>query len=268
MSFLERINGAFQNYLETEYEQAKKTYLFGILPFIKLALTILYLVTVNYIVDSYIAWSNIFLIFTLSSVCFRLNLKRYFKLVILIGLIFPVVVSFPLIFLTPGSTVWSWNVNGIIIRITDGGLIYARDFIIRMMANISVIAFFILSTPFSHIIHVLKQIRIPSLFITMLVLTYRYFFLTFEQLVKILRAEDCRRSGKYTFKKRFSHLGTIFGMLLLRSIKRGERVQRSMMARGFSGTLPVLKFKAHHWYSILYLTGYLSINLIIIFIFI
>lgn len=268
MSFLERINGAFQNYLETEYEQAKKTYLFGIHPFIKLALTILYLVTVNYIVDSHVAWSIIFLFFTFSSVCFRLNLKRYLKLIIFIGFIFPAVVSFPLIFLTPGSAVWSWKINSLLIRITDSGLIYARDFIIRMMANISLIAFFILSTPFSHVIHVLKQIRIPSLFITMLVLTYRYFFLTFEQLVKILRAENCRRSEKYTFKKRFSHLGTIFGMLLLRSIKRGERVQRSMMARGFSGTLPVLKFKARPWYSTFYFAVYLSINLIIIFIFI
>ena len=240
--FLERVNGTFQDYLETENIQSQKTLIYNVHPLVKLVCAILLIIQTNYLNTTFISHIFIILILLTTSILLQINLKRQLNMLFFIGILFPLVISLPLIFLESGNTVFSMG-NTFKIIITDAGLIKARNFILRLLANTIIISFLILSTPFVHIIHVLKYLHFPRIFIVLLVLTYRYFFLLFENLVKILRADECRRFGKYPFKDRFAHIGTIFGGLLLRSIDRGTRVNQAMLTRGFTGTLPVLKFK-------------------------
>jgi len=225
MSFLVRVNDNFQDYLNTEYESTQKTLLFYVFPIIKLISTLFMIIVVNYVIGvdkGYLGHLVIIVVLVLSAALLKINMKRYFKFLITIGLIFPIIIAFPLLFTKDGPILWSFNIFSINISVTQLGFNLARDFLFRMLANISIIAFFILSTPFTHIIHIFHQLRFPSVLITIITLTYRYFFLFFENLIKILRADDCRRFEKYPFKRRFTHLGTIFSMLLLRSFSHGQ----------------------------------------------
>jgi len=246
MSFLVRVNNNFQDYLNTEYESTQKTRLFYIFPLIKLISTLWMIIVVNYAINpenGYIGYAVIIIVLFLSAALLKINMKRYFKFLVVIGILFPLIVSIPLLFISEGITLWSFNIFSINFTVTQLGLNLARDFLLRILANISIITFFTLSTPFTHIIHIFHQLKFPSVLITIITLTYRYFFLFFENLIKILRADDCRRFEKYGFKKRFTHLGTIFSMLLLRSFNHGTKIHQAMLARCYNGDLPDINYK-------------------------
>ena len=266
MSFLVRVNDSFQEYLNTEYESTQKTRLFYVFPIIKLISTLLMVIVVNYVISAetgYVGHIIIIIILSFSAALLKINMKRYFKFLIVIGIIFPLIVALPLFFTKEGLPLWSFNIYSINITVTQVGFNLIRNFLCRMLANIAIIAFFILSTPFTHIIHIFHQLRFPSVIITIITLTYRYFFLFFENLIKILRADDCRRFGKYAFKKRFTHLGTIFSMLLLRSFSHGTKIHQSMLARCYNGDLPDINYKPKLLNTIFYLLCMILLNTLI-----
>ena len=176
------------------------------------------------------------------------------------GFIFPIIIAFPLLFTIEGPILWSFNIFSIKISVTQLGFNLARNFLFRILANIAIIAFFILSTPFTHIIHIFHQLRFPSVLITIITLTYRYFFLFFENLIKILRADDCRRFEKYAFRKRFTHLGTMYSMMLLRSFIHGTKIHQAMLARGYNGDLPDINYTPKKLNTIFYLLCMILLN--------
>ena len=263
MSFLVRVNDNFQDYLNTEYESTQKTRLFYVFPIIKLISTIWMVIVANYAMNSekgYIGHIIIIVVLVLSATLLKINMKRYFKFLVVIGFIFPLIIAFPLLFTKDSPILWSFNILSIKVSVTQLGFNLTRDFLFRMLANISIIAFFILSTPFTHVIHIFHQLRFPSVLITIITLTYRYFFLFFENLIKILRADDCRRFEKYKFRKRFTHLGTIFSMLLLRSFNHGTKIYQAMLARCYNGDLPDINYTPKYLDTIFYSLGIILLN--------
>lgn len=266
MSFLVRVNDNFQNYLNTEYESTQKTRLFYIFPIFKLISTLWMIIVVNYamiVEEGYVGHIILIIILLLSAALLKINMKHFFKFLIVIGIIFPLIVAFPLLFTKEGLTLWSFNIFSIKITVTQLGFNITRNFLFRMLANSTITAFFIFSTPFTHIIHIFHQLRFPSVLITIITLTYRYFFLFFENLIKILRADDCRRFEKYKFKKRFTHLGTIFSMLLLRSFSHGTKIHQAMLARSYNGDLLDTNYKPKLLNTIFYLLCMILLNTLI-----
>jgi len=266
MSFLVRVNDNFQDYLNTEYESTQKTRLFYVFPIIKLISTLCMIIFVNYVISAekgFIGHMVIIAVLVLSAPLLKINMKRYFKFLVVIGFIFPLIIAFPLLFTKDGPILWTFNIFSIKISVTQLGFNLTRDFLFRMLANISIIAFFILSTPFTHIIHIFHQLRFPSVIITIITLTYRYFFLFFVNLIKILRADDCRRFEKYKFRKRFTHLGTIFSMLLLRSFNHGTKIHHAMLARCYNGDLPDINYTPKYLDTIFYSLGIILLNTMI-----
>ena len=266
MSFLVRVNDNFQDYLNTEYESTQKTRLFYIFPIVKLISTLLMIIVANYAINSenaYIGHIIISVVLIFSAALLKINMKRYFKFLVLFGIVFPIIVAIPLLFTSEGLTLWTFNIFSIEISVTQLGFNLARNFLFRILANIAIITFFIFSTPFTHIIHIFHQLRFPPVLITIITLTYRYFFLFFENFIKILRADDCRRFQKYKFKKRFTHLGTIFSMLLLRSFTHGTKIHQAMLARSYNGDLPDINYKPKLQNTIFYLLCMILLNTLI-----
>ncbi|MHA1476082.1 MAG: cobalt ECF transporter T component CbiQ [Promethearchaeota archaeon] len=266
MSFLVRVNDNFQNYLNTEYESTQKTRLFYIFPIVKLISTLWMIIVANYVINSekgFLGHIVISIVLIFSAALLKINMKRFFKFLIVIGIIFPLIVAFPLLFTKEGLTLWTFNILSIEISVTQLGFNLARNFLFRILANMAIITFFILSTPFTHIIHIFHQLRFPSVLITIITLTYRYFFLFFENFIKILRADDCRRFQKYKFRKRFTHLGTIFSMLLLRSFSHGTKIHQAMLARSYNGDLPDINYHPKVIHTLLYSLGIALLNVVI-----
>lgn len=83
----------------------------------------------------------------------------------------------------------------------------------------------------------LHRFGVPRVFTTQLLLLHRYAFLITAEASTMIRARDLRSCGKRGKGPRDT--ANLIGSLLLRSAERSERVYKAMLARGFSGTLPL-----------------------------
>lgn len=107
--------------------------------------------------------------------------------------------------------------------------------------------------PFYRLCDALRGFRVPEVFITQLVLLYRYSFLLVEEAMALQKARNMRSfSGK---GKEFFVTAKMIGSLLLRTNERGERIYRGMLARGFSGTVHHAGEDSFRLKDILFVTG-------------
>lgn len=87
-------------------------------------------------------------------------------------------------------------------------------------------------TPFDEALEILRRLRLPPTFITVLALLYRYLFVLIDEADRMQRARMAR-----TVDRRRRHiwplLGTIIGELFVRSTERAERIHNAMQARGW-----------------------------------
>ena len=83
----------------------------------------------------------------------------------------------------------------------------------------------------------LHRFGVPGVFTTQLLLLHRYAFLIAAEAATMIKARDLRARGRRG--KGPLDTANLIGSLLLRSAERSERVYKAMLARGFSGTLPL-----------------------------
>ncbi|MDI6766766.1 MAG: cobalt ECF transporter T component CbiQ [Bacteroidota bacterium] len=88
------------------------------------------------------------------------------------------------------------------------------------------------TTPFSKILDWLKVIHIPSLFVTILALMYRYIFVLIDDAERMERA---RASRSFSTNKRqiWKIRAMMIGQIFIRSIERADRIYSAMRARGW-----------------------------------
>lgn len=79
----------------------------------------------------------------------------------------------------------------------------------------------------------LEKLYLPKVFVTQLLLLYRYLFILTEELSKMILAKSLRQFDSRTMK--FKNYISILGHLFLRSLDRAERIYLSMCSRGFTG---------------------------------
>jgi cobalt/nickel transport system permease protein len=87
------------------------------------------------------------------------------------------------------------------------------------------------TTPFSHLLRVLKGLHVPTLLVTTLSLMYRYLFVLVDEAQRMSRARASR-----TFAPRrawqWRTMATVAGQLFIRASERAERIYAAMCARG------------------------------------
>ena len=88
------------------------------------------------------------------------------------------------------------------------------------------------TTPFSGILRVLREARVPGLLITTIALMHRYLFVLVEEAERMRRA---RASRTFTRQRgaRWQLLSTVVGQLFVRASERAERIYDAMCARGW-----------------------------------
>jgi cobalt/nickel transport system permease protein len=88
------------------------------------------------------------------------------------------------------------------------------------------------TTPFSHLLKVLRLVRIPDILITTIALMHRYLSVLSDEAERMRRA----RLGR-TFSRRrrmeWRSLSTVISQLFVRSSERAERIYQAMCARGW-----------------------------------
>jgi len=101
-------------------------------------------------------------------------------------------------------------------------------------STLSLVTVILLSntTPFQDLLRVLRRVRAPSAFVTMMALMYRYIFVLVDETQRMRRARQSRTFGK-THEGTWLFLSRVIGQLFLRTTERAERIYAAMSARGW-----------------------------------
>jgi len=162
------------------------------------------------------------LLFSLSGVpvstCFR-KLRFVLPLVLAVGLFNPLFDRAPLL-----------NVGGVAV---SGGVVSMVTLMVKGVLCLTASFLLAATTPIDALCAALRQFRVPSLLVTLLLLTYRYVGVMTEELSVMTDAYRLRAPGQKGLH--VSAWGSFLGQLLLRSADRAEELYGSMLLRGFRG---------------------------------
>lgn len=163
----------------------------------------------------------------------RLPLRLLAKRVSLPAVASTVVVA-PQAVLQPGPAVLSLPPAPVVgpLALTEPGLTYVAAFVVRVGTCVALLAVLLLTTRFSDLLAALRRLRVPSLAITLLAVTYRSLLVFFRELERMTHARRSRTFGRQSLREAWRATGSFLGTFLLRSLERGERVGRAARARG------------------------------------
>ncbi|RXJ00308.1 cobalt ECF transporter T component CbiQ [Anaerobacillus alkaliphilus] len=96
----------------------------------------------------------------------------------------------------------------------------------------------------------LTHLKVPPIVITILLLSYRYVFLFFDDIQKMQLAARSRFFSGGISIRNLKVYGQLTGGLLIKSLDRAENVYSAMTARCFNGTIRFRKKRALHGWDI------------------
>lgn len=120
------------------------------------------------------------------------------------------------------------------LAVTDAGVTYVAMFTLRVGVGVGLLSLLVLTTPFSVIVAAMRDLRVPTAIVWVVAITYRYLFLFFDELQRLILARNSRTTGEPGLREGWRDARRIAGTFLLRTLDRGERVGRGMRARGGS----------------------------------
>jgi len=89
--------------------------------------------------------------------------------------------------------------------------------------------------PFDSLISTLYALRLPAVVVASLAMMHRYLFVLWEETGRLRVARKARCLGRPNrITQWLAGIGMV-GMLVIRSLDRGQRIHRAMLARGWDG---------------------------------
>lgn len=122
---------------------------------------------------------------------------------------------------------------------TRTGLVQAGLLLARSLAAISCLYFLSLTTPMVEILGLLRALRVPALFLELVTLVYHsiaIFLITAEQMY----VAQSSRQGYTSLRATFRSLAHLVVNLFSRSQQHARWLYTGLLARGYTGELPIL----------------------------
>ena len=91
--------------------------------------------------------------------------------------------------------------------------------------------------PFDNLLYTMRTLRVPAVVLASLAMMYRYLFVLWEETERIRTARRARRLGPVSRFSEWTAAIGLVGTLVIRSLDRGHRIHRAMLARGWDGHL-------------------------------
>jgi energy-coupling factor transporter transmembrane protein EcfT len=108
-------------------------------------------------------------------------------------------------------------------------LLYARA-----TAAVLLMFSFAVSTPVPHLSAALRKLRLPDVFVEMMVLIYRYTFLLMESAERMHLAAECR-FGYSGYRKSMRTTAKLTVGVFMRSLDTAEKGQMTLQCRNYRG---------------------------------
>jgi cobalt/nickel transport system permease protein len=114
------------------------------------------------------------------------------------------------------------------------GFVSLCTLLLRSCLCVTAVLILAATTPFHRLSVQLRRFHVPALFIMVIEMMYRYMGTLAEEIHSMARAYTLRGGGRGVA---LVHMGSFAGQLLIRSVRRAERIYAAMQCRGYAGGL-------------------------------
>jgi cobalt/nickel transport system permease protein len=126
-----------------------------------------------------------------------------------------------------------WEVGPL--RFSQAGAYLALLLSAKAIAIVTLTLMLLTSAPLDATLKAAHALRVPGLLVQLAVLSYRYVFVTTDELARLRIALWVRGYRNRANRHSYRTVGHVAGTLLVRSYERSERVAQAMRCRGFDG---------------------------------
>jgi cobalt/nickel transport system permease protein len=150
-------------------------------------------------------------------------------------LLYRLVFAIPFSFFATISNVFFENQTAFDLGLFDVsyGMLSFSSVMLKTVLTVFSVLILATTTPMPVIAHELVRLKIPNIFVTQLMLTYRYISVLIQETGSMVTAYHLRATTQKGI--RLDHMGTFVGQLLLRSFDKADRIYYSMKCRGYDG---------------------------------
>ncbi|WP_107949488.1 cobalt ECF transporter T component CbiQ [Lysinibacillus parviboronicapiens] len=156
-----------------------------------------------------------------------LLLPGFFLLTSLVSIILSIAPSASVI----PSHIWALQLKTWTIFIGTASLMTAQELFFIVLGSISCLYFLILTTSVQSICHILRQWRLPVLFVELVELTYRFIFIFLDSMQKIHLAQQARLGFRSPLQWLRS-ISMLVAALFAEMFQRSRELNNAMQARG------------------------------------
>ncbi|MGF1577913.1 MAG: cobalt ECF transporter T component CbiQ [Gemmataceae bacterium] len=146
------------------------------------------------------------------------------------------------------------------LRLSLDGFLVAGRVSACATATLTVVLFLIVTTPIPVLLQAAHALRIPSILVQLVSLTYRYFFLLADEIQRLRIALRIRGYRSKPNAHTYRTVGYVTGLLLVRSAERAERVGQAMRCRGYGNRFPAIVEFRTTWRDVLLFLAIMSVS--------
>lgn len=150
----------------------------------------------------------------------------------------------PLVFVLSLIGLMAWNEPGIAVisiplgfitpTLTDNGIILVVTLLLKALISFTFSIFFLMTTRYEHFSGMVYRL-FPSPLDQIFLMAYRFLFLTITMTNALLKAVRSRGGGIiHTLRIQGKLFAEVAGLVFIRSFEQAERVNKAMVARGYS----------------------------------
>jgi len=147
--------------------------------------------------------------------------------------------------------------------VTSEGLISAGLLMLRSWLAVSCMIVLVNTTTFDLILKAFRTFRLPPVLIMLLSFFYRYLYLIWDESERMQRARNLRYFGG-KLNRQYSMIGNLVSSLFIRTYERTERVQMTMLSRGWDGSAAHMTLKPFEQRNVLNLVTAILILILLI----
>jgi len=157
------------------------------------------------------------------------------------------------LFMVPGARLFDIGVGPIHLGVSAAGVWGAIVFVVRVGVNVSLAVLLVLTTPWADLLKSLHALKVPSVFVLVLSMGYRYIFLFLHTLNGMFEARKSRVVARLGGGEDRRWIARSMGALMSRSFKMSNDVYAAMLSRGFTGEIRTyhrFRMRALDWVSL------------------
>ena len=208
--------------------------------------------------------ASIFLVAVVLARLSRIPLRLLVMRVWLGVLFFTGCIALPAVFTTPGLTIWQLPLLGW--SVTSQGLSSAVHLLMRAETSATWVSLVVLCTSWTHVLKVLRTLRVPVTAVVILGMTHRYIFLLLQLAREQFEARRSRLVGLLSPQQRRKVAASSAGVLLDKSVQLSGEVFSAMQARGFRGevyTLDEFQMNPRDWFALVFFVALTTMTLLL-----